>query len=64
MRDVVHMGKKYGSVGSMRLMDIRVIYNEQVVFEGKVEDCPDNIRQLQYSKIKVGEPTELYIYDD
>lgn len=42
------MRKTYLSIGSARKLDIRVIYDNQIIYEGPVDDAPNEIRQLSY----------------
>lgn len=56
--------KKYTSIGNMRLLDIRVIGNDNnVIYEGAVETAPTEIKNLQYDKVQVGTLVNLYVYD-
>ena len=45
-------------------MNIKVFLNDnEVLYEGKVEDAPLNIKELHFSKVMLGKITEIYIYD-
>jgi len=56
--------RNYGKIGMGRLLDIKVIVeNEVVAYEGKIEDAPQSIKDLNYSKIEVGTPMVYYVYN-
>lgn len=42
----------YGKIKDMRLLNITVFQNGEVVYQGMVEDAPDEIANLSYSKIE------------
>lgn len=54
----------YGPVGSSRLLDIAVVLDGEKIYEGMVEDAPEEIKQLKYSKIEMGHPIIHYVYSD
>lgn len=47
--------KVYVSIGSGRLLNIRVVLddNPTPIYEGMVEDAPEEIKDLKYSKVNV-----------
>lgn len=52
----------YGKIGNMRVLDIIVVNkNNETLFEGRVEDAPPDIKELEYTGIEVGNPTKLYV---
>lgn len=56
--------KVYGKIGEFKRMNIKVFLNDnEVLYEGKVEDAPLNIKELHFSKVMLGKITEIYIYD-
>ena len=56
--------KTYGSISSMRLLDIRVIINDtETIYDGMTEDLPSHIKEMKYSKIEMTDKMELYVYD-
>lgn len=55
--------KLYLKVGAFRLLDIRVIYNDKLIYEGSVEEASENIKELRYSKVGKGTPLTLYVYE-
>lgn len=57
--------KTYLSIGTGRLLDIIVYLDNAVVYEGMVEDAPDDIKTLKYSEIKVKNGQVIYkIFSD
>ena len=47
------MEKTYLQVGSIRLCNLKVIYNDNIIFEGSTEDLPEEYKALTYYKIDV-----------
>lgn len=49
------MDKKrvYGQIGLGRLLDISVYLDNELVYDGMVEDAPDNIKKLKYSEVEM-----------
>lgn len=47
------MEKTYLQIGSIRLYNIKVIYNNEVLYKGSTENLPDNYKTLKYYKIDV-----------
>lgn len=43
----------YGQIGLGRLLDIVVYLDNKLVYEGMIEDAPDEIKKLKYSEIEV-----------
>lgn len=54
----------YLQIDSFRLMKIRVILDDKIVYEGDAEKAPENIKKLKYSKIENSDITNLYVYSD
>lgn len=54
--------KTYMQIGASRLLDIRVILDGQEVYSGMVEDAPDVVKQLKYSKVDMGSKMTYYVY--
>ena len=56
--------KEYGVIGDFRLLDIKVINNNvDVIYEGMVENAPDEIKHMKYTKIEMDSPIRLYVYN-
>lgn len=47
------MEKTYLQIGSIRLYNIKVIYNNEIIFEGSTENLPEEYKTLKYYKIVV-----------
>ncbi len=57
--------KTYGKIDSFKKMNIKVILNDQnVIYEGSVEDAPPNIKEMHYTKAFLGKVTEIYVYNE
>lgn len=54
--------KLYMQIGAGRLLDIRVFLDDIEVYNGMVEDAPQEIKTLRYSKIIVTDKYEYYTY--
>jgi len=56
--------RNYGKIGMGRLLDIKVIVeDETVVYEGKIDNAPQSIKDLNYSKIEGNNPMVYYVYN-
>lgn len=57
--------KVYNEIGLSRLLDIRVIKDDvETLYEGMVEDAPEDIKLLKYSKIQTTDRVNFYVYSD
>lgn len=57
--------KTYLRINSCRKLDIKVIKNEnEILYEGMVDDAPDEIRNLSYNRVDGGNPMVFYVDDD
>ena len=58
--------KVYDNIGSLRLLNIKVIMNDKdTIYEWMVEDAPEDIKKLKYSKIDIDSGTTfLYVYNN
>ena len=54
-------GKRaYLPIGAGRLLDIRVVLDDnEVLYEGMVENAPDEIKKLRYAKIEIDSGTTI-----
>lgn len=43
-------------IGTCRLLSIKVIRNGEILYEGMVDDAPDDIKNLEYKTIESGSP--------
>ena len=57
--------KVYDNIGSLRLLNIKVIMDDKdTIYEGMVEDAPEEVKKLKYSKIEIDSGTTfLYVYN-
>ncbi len=54
--------KAYLTIGSVRALDIRVIFEDtEILYEGVVED--EEIKRLRYSKVKNSDKMNFYVYN-
>lgn len=53
--------ENYRKVGCFRLLDVQIINNGEIIFEGNVDDAPDEIKQLDYIQTEMGAPLKLYV---
>ena len=57
--------KIYGSIALARHLDIIVILDEnEKIYEGNVDDAPEEIRKLKYSKVEMEKPIKYYVYSE
>ena len=54
--------KVYMQIGGGKLLDIRVFLDDIEVYNGVVEDAPEEIKKLYYSKILMADKYEYYAY--
>ena len=56
--------KAYLTIGSVRVLDIRVIFeNTEILYEGAVEEAPEEIKKLRYSKVENSNKMNFYVYN-
>lgn len=56
--------KTYLPIGAGRLLDIIVYYDDEKIYEGMVEDAPEEIKQLKYSKVELSSKMTYYVYSE
>lgn len=57
--------KAYLTIGCARKMDIRVLWDDvDVLYEGKVEEAPAEIKRLRYSKMDDEDKVVFYVYSE
>lgn len=55
--------KVYLKIGAARLLQIEVILDEnETIYTGWVEDAPEEIKNMWYSKVGSGTPMKYYVY--
>ena len=53
--------KVYGPIGSGRLLYIRVLLDGEQVYEGQIDDAPEEIRALKYYQIDMVTPMTYHV---
>jgi len=48
-------------IGELRKLNIRVIYNEQIIYEGMSDEAPGEIKELKYSSIEQNDVLTCYV---
>lgn len=57
--------RTYLKIGSARLLNIKVILDDtNLIYSGMVEDAPEQIKELKYSKVDVGTNMVYYVYSE
>jgi len=57
--------KTYLKINSCRKLDIKVIKNEnEILYDGMVDDAPDEIKNLSYNRVDGGNPMIFYIENE
>ncbi len=57
--------KIYGPIALARHLDIIVILDEnKTIYEGNVDDAPEEVRKLKYSKVEMEKPIKYYVYSE
>ena len=54
--------KLYLAIGSGRLLNIKVFLDDELIYEGRVEDAPETIRNYKYTKVEMGNPLSYFVY--
>ncbi len=53
----------YGNISNFRLIKIKVILDdEKILYEGEVDEVPENIKKLKYSKVEIQDVCKIYVY--
>lgn len=53
-----------GKIANLRLLNIQVLLNDNdVIYEGMVENAPDHIKEIEYSKAEIGKLFKIYVYN-
>lgn len=56
--------RTYLTIGSIRALDIRVIFEDtETLYEGAVENAPEEIKKLRYSKFENSDKMNIYVYN-
>ena len=49
--------KHYGKIGGFRKLYIQVYQDNNLIYEGNIEDAPEDIKNLEYYECNLGNPT-------
>ena len=52
---------EYLNIGGLRLLDIKVVKDNEVLYEGMVENAPDEIKAMKYKAIESFSPMILRV---
>lgn len=55
--------KIYMRIGESRLLDIRVFLDDIEVYSGMVEDAPEEIKKIYYTKVELADKYNYYAYN-
>jgi len=50
----------YGQIGESRLLNIEVYEEENVLYKGKVEEAPEEIRKRNYKTVEIKDGWVIY----
>jgi len=56
--------KVYSQIGLGRLLDINVYLDDNLVYDGMVEDAPEEVKTLKYSEIEISNKVVYKVYSD
>ncbi len=51
----------YMNIGILRKLDIMVIKDNEILYEGNVDDTPDNIKEMRYKSIDQVSPMVIQV---
>ena len=61
------MGNKrrtYMQIGGSRLLDIQVYLDDNIIYDGAIENAPKEIKKLKYSDIKMENKLIYKVYSE
>lgn len=50
----------YGKIGESRLLNIEVYENEVLLYKGKIEDAPEEVKNRNYQSVKIRDGWVIY----
>lgn len=56
--------RTYIEIGSGRLLDITVYLDNNLVYDGMIENAPDNIKKLKYSEVEIQDKITYRAYSN
>lgn len=54
----------YMQIGGSRLLDVQVYLDNNMVYDGVVENAPDEIKKLKYSEIQMSNKLIYKVYSE
>ena len=57
--------RAYLTIGSIRNLELRVILDDkEIIYEGRIENASELIKQLRYSKVEKADKMTFYVYSE
>ena len=57
--------RAYLTIGSIRDLELRVILDDkEIIYEGRIENASELIKQLRYSKVEKADKMTFYVYSE
>ena len=57
--------KAFAKIQELKNLDIKVIFDDnEIVYKGKSDEAPAEIKELKYSKIEQKDVLTLYVYSE
>ncbi len=50
----------YGKIRESRLLNIEVYENEDLLYKGKIEDAPEEVKDKNYKEVKIKDGWVIY----
>ena len=50
----------YGKIGESRLLNIEVYKDKTLLYKGKIEEAPDEVKNLNYSEVRIIDGIVIY----
>lgn len=50
----------YGKIGESRLLNIEVYENEALLYKGKIENAPEEVKNKNYQSVKIKDGWVIY----
>ena len=51
-------------IGDIRLLDVRIFDNDNLIYEGIIDDLPQEMKTWHYSKVEGMNHMNMYVYDE
>lgn len=48
-------------IGNIRLLEIEVYKNNELIYKGMSDDAPDDIKQLNWGRLDGSSPLKIYV---